>query len=166
MHKTTRHTVLGTTFFLAAGLAMGCASTERRPAAEPSQAGGAAAEVDKGKTEADQAARDAQEAQDYAYAKKADLIDKMTKELADIQAELDRLSAKVEKSTGEAKAEAKLKLEAAREQWAKAKKQLEAAQGATESTWDDVKSGVKKSYGELQDSVAKARQWVSDKIEP
>ena len=90
----------------------------------------------------------------------------MTKELADIQTELDRLSAKVEKSTGEAKAEAKLKLEAAREQWAKAKKQLEAAQGATESTWDDVKSGVKKSYGELQDSVAKARQWVSDKIEP
>lgn len=80
MHKTIRHTLLGTTFFLAAAFAMGCSSTEGRPAAEPNQAGSAARHrVDKSKTEADQAARDAQEAQDYAYAKRAELIDKMNK---------------------------------------------------------------------------------------
>jgi hypothetical protein len=55
--------------------------------------------------------------QDYAYAQKAEFVDKMKKELAEIQEELDRLSAKVERSSGEAKVDAKTRLDAVRGKW-------------------------------------------------
>lgn len=38
--------------------------------------------------------------------------------------------------------------------------------GATESTWDNVKSGSSKAYDDLKDGFQHARQWVSDKIAP
>ena len=53
-----------------------------------------------------------------------------------------------------------------RKKWAQAKKQLDRAESATESTWNDVKGGFEKSYGELKDSFEKTRQWLSEKIEP
>ena len=40
------------------------------------------------------------------------------------------------------------------------------AKNATESTWSDVKEGVKKGYNELKDAFQQARQWVSDKTAP
>ena len=64
------------------------------------------------------------------------------------------------------KAEAKPKLQALREQTAKLNKQLDEAKNATESTWNDVKAGVKKGWGELKDGFQQARQWVSEKIAP
>jgi chromosome segregation ATPase len=148
-----RHTILPTTFLLVAGLAAGCPSTD----------GESAARRDKATTETKEAAL---AIQDFAYAQKAEFVDKMKKELVEIQGELDRLSAKVDRSSGAAKADAKTKLEAVREKWAQAKKQLDQAESATESTWDDVKVGFKKSYGELKDSFENTRQWLSDKIEP
>jgi len=45
-------------------------------------------------------------------------------------------------------------------------KHLDATRNATESTWNDVKAGFKKGYGELKDSFQQARQWVSEKIAP
>jgi hypothetical protein len=42
--------------------------------------------------------------------------------------------------------------------------QLDVARNATESTWDSVKAGSKKAYGELKDGFQQARQWVSEKI--
>jgi len=158
-----KHTILVITFLLVAGLAVSCASTDGKSAAGPRQRENAAAQLDKAKMETKEAA---QAMQDYTYAQKAEFVDKMKKELAEIQEELDRLSAKVEKSSGAAKAEAKKQLEAVREKWALAKKQLDQAESATESTWDSVKGGFKKSYGELKDSFEKTRQWLSEKIEP
>jgi gamma-glutamyl:cysteine ligase YbdK (ATP-grasp superfamily) len=108
----------------------------------------------------------AQAWEDYAYAQKAEFVHKMKGELAKIHKELDRLSAKVDKSSSAAKADAKTKLKAVHKKWAQAKKQLDRAESATESTWDDVKAGFKKSYGELKDSFGDARQWLSDKIAP
>ena len=43
--------------------------------------------------------------------------------------------------------------------------QLERAKTATEATWDDVSSGIKKSFGELEDSFRQTRQWLSDQLE-
>ena len=103
---------------------------------------------------------------DYAYAEKTEFVDRMGKELVSIQEELDRLGTKVDSASGAAKADAKVKLQTARDKWAQAKKQLDRAESATESTWDDVKSGFKQSYTDLQDSFAKTRQWLSDKIAP
>jgi len=145
-----RHTILVITFLIVAALAVGCTSTDGKPAGGPKQS----------------ETGPAQAMQDYTYAQKAEFVDKMKKELVEIQEELDRLSAKVDRSSGAAKADARTKLEAVREKWAQAKKQLDQAESATDSTWDDVKGGFKKSYGELMDSFEKTRQWLSDKIEP
>lgn len=102
----------------------------------------------------------------YAYTQKAEFIGKMKKGMARIQKELGRLSAKVERSNGEAKADAKTRLAAVREKWAQANKQLDKASNATEATWDNAQRDFKKSYGDLNDSFKKARQWLSEKIKP
>jgi chromosome segregation ATPase len=158
-----RHTILVISFLLVAACAVGCKSTDGKSAAEAKHHEDAAAQLDKAKTETKEAA---QAVQDYAYAQKAEFVEKMKKELADIQEELDRLSAKVERSNGAAKADAEAKLEVVREKWAQAKKQLDQTESATESTWNDVESAFKKLYGELKDSFEKTRQWLSDTIKP
>ena len=53
-----------------------------------------------------------------------------------------------------------------RDQASKLNQQLDKAKDATESGWDDVKSGFKKGYNELKEGFQTARQWVSDKIAP
>lgn len=108
----------------------------------------------------------AQEMQDYAYAQKAEFVAKMQGQLTEIDRDLDLLAARVEKASDAAKAEAKPKIQALRDQTAKLTKQLEEARNANESAWGDVKAGFKKGYGELKDGFQTARQWVSDKIAP
>ena len=108
----------------------------------------------------------AQDLKDYSYAQRTEFTEKMQSQMAEINRDLDQLSAKIEKSTDAAKAEAQPKLQALRDQAAKLNKQLDEAKNATESTWDDVKAGFKKGYGELKDGFQQARQWVSDKIAP
>jgi len=90
----------------------------------------------------------------------------MEKQLAELNRDLDQLGEKIEKSGAAAKAEAKPKLQALRDQAAKLNKKLDDARNATESTWDDVKAGFKKGYAEVKHGFDEARQWVSDKISP
>lgn len=156
-----RYTILVVTFLLTAAFAVDCTPGKSADGPTPPQT--AAAKLDKAKTETKEAAR---AVQDYAYAQKAELIDKMNKELAGIQEELDRLSAKVDNSSDMAKADAKTKVDAVRAKVVRVKKQLDQAENATESNWNEVKGGFKESYGELKSSVDKTRQWLSDKIEP
>lgn len=108
----------------------------------------------------------AQDMKDFTYAQKSTFVESMQAQLAALNRDLDQLSAKVEKSTGTAKVEAKPKLQALRDQADKLNQQLDKAKNATESTWDDVKAGSKKAYNDLADSFQQARQWVSDKIAP
>jgi hypothetical protein len=105
-------------------------------------------------------------ARNYAYPQKAEFVDKTKKELVEIMEELDQLSARVERSNATVKDDAKTRLDAVREKWAQAEKQLDLAESATESSWYNVNRGFRKSYGELKDSVEETRQWLSDKIEP
>jgi hypothetical protein len=158
-----KHSILITSSLLIAGVATGCASADGKSSPASRDRGTAAVQLDKAKAETREAA---QAVQDYAYAQKAEFVDKMKRDLVEIQGELDQLSAKVDKSRGAAKAGAKTKLESVREKWAQAKKHLDQAESATESTWDDVKNGTKKAYNELKDGFQQARQWVSDKIAP
>jgi hypothetical protein len=141
---------------------IGCSSSDAKATAEWEKGATAAVKLEKAEVETKEAAK---ASQDYAYARKAEFVAKMKKDLADIQAEIDRLSARVDKSSGAAKADAKTRLEAVRQSWAQARKRLDEAEGATESTWDDVKGGVRKSYGEVKDSFEKTRDWMSGKIE-
>ena len=102
----------------------------------------------------------------YTFAQKAEFVEKMQGQLAGINRDLDQLSAKVEKASDAAKAEAKPKLQALRDQAAKLNQQLDEAKNATESAWDDAKAGANKAYDGLKDGFQQARQWVSDKIAP
>ncbi len=126
--------------------------------------------VDQANTQLDKAKAETKEAkeamQDYAFEHRAEFTDMMKSKLATIQVELDRLTVKVENSRGGAKDDAKIKLKEVREKWNKAKVQLDQAESATAIVWNDVKSGFRKSYGELQESFETTRQWLSDKIEP
>ena len=151
---------LAITFLAATAFTVGC-----KPAAEqsPSETQSATAQFDKVKNQTNVATHGVE---DSAHPEKAEFVAKMRSQLDEIKGSLDQLSAKVEKASDAAKAEAKPKLEALREQMARLNKQLEGTKSATESTWGDAKAGFEKGYSELKDGFQQARQWVSDKIAP
>jgi hypothetical protein len=146
---------------LVVALAMGCKPAEEKSAAETGEA--MAEQYDKASQETRQATKDMK---DYAYGQKTEFVETMQKQLTEINRDLDQLSAKLEKSSDVAKAEAQPKLQALREQVARLNKQLDEASNATESTWDSIKGGSQKAYNQLKEGVQSARQWVSDKIAP
>jgi cytochrome c556 len=154
-HKYLLITILG-----AAVLVVGCERSEKSTT-ETREA--TAKQFDKVKTDTKEAAQDMK---DYAYAQKSEFVGKMQVQLDEINRDLDQLAAKIEKSSDAAKAEAKPKIQALRDQTAKLTKQLDEAKNASESTWGDVKAGFKQGYSELKDGFQQARQWVSDKIAP
>jgi hypothetical protein len=108
----------------------------------------------------------AQAMKDYTFAQKAEFTDTMQSQLAEINKDLDQLSAKIDLSTDAAQAEAKPKLQMLRDQSDKLKQQLDLAKDATESTWESVKSATSKAYDSLKAGFQQSRQWVSDKIAP
>src|SRR5438552_2785057 len=70
-------------------------------------------QLDQAQAKTEQAA---QEMKDYTYAQKSAFVDTMQTQLAALNRDLDQLSAKIEKSSDVAKAEAKPKLKALRDQ--------------------------------------------------
>ena len=158
-----RRTILIIPFFLALAPSAGCKSTAEKSTAATKQGEIAALQLGKAKAATKEAA---QAMEDYAYTRKSEFVATMNNQLVEVQEELDHLTAKVESSGGAAKAEAKAKLEVAREKWAQAKRSLDQAESATESSWNDVKGGFRESYAGLKDSIAMTRQWLSDKIAP
>lgn len=104
--------------------------------------------------------------EDYTFSRKVEFVGLMKKELEMVQSELDRLSAKVELTSGKTKDGATAQLDAVRRQWTKAISLLEQAGNASEATWKDVKHVFGTSYGQVRSSFEKSRQWLSDKIEP
>src|SRR4029077_19636313 len=100
-------------------------------------------QFDKVQSETKQAAQDMK---NYTYAQKSAFVETMQTQLAALNADLDQLSAKVEKSSDAVKAEAKPKQQALRDQTGQLNKQLDEVKNATESTWDSVKSGFNKAY--------------------
>lgn len=140
------------TFLAVVALAMGC---EKEPTASQ--------QLDKVQADANQAAKDMK---DYSFTQKAEFVAKMQTQLAALNADLDQLAAKVEKSSETIKAEAKPKLQALRDQTARLNKQLDEVNNATESTWGTVKDSFRKAYEASKDGFQQARQWLSDKIAP
>src|SRR6187431_2320876 len=133
-HKYLLFTLLGAVTF-----AVGCDRSEKSTTETREVT---AQQFDKVKADSKEAAQDMK---DYAYAQKTEFVGKMQSQLDEINRDLDQLAAKIEKSSDAAKAEAKPKLQALRDQTAKLTKQLDEAKNASESTWDDVKAGFKKS---------------------
>ena len=154
------------TFLSVAAFAVGCKqSAEKSPAEMNVQA--AADKVETKTKDAAQATKELTQAKkEYAYAQKAEFVTEKQAQLAEFNRELIVLSNKVETSSEAVKTDAKPKLEALRDQSAKLNTQLDEAKGATESTWDNVKSTSSKAYEDLKDSFQDARQWASEKIAP
>ncbi|MFA6034168.1 MAG: hypothetical protein WC889_14815 [Myxococcota bacterium] len=145
-----RHKLLIVTFLCAAAVAPGCSYANGNKSVAPQLDG----------------AVKAQESQEFAFRHKAEFVEKMKKELAELQKQLDRLSARVDRSTDTAKADAKAKLEEVREKMVLTRNILTQAEHATEETWEDVKAGITKTFGEMKHSYTDTRQWLSDKIAP
>lgn len=154
-------TKLAIAFLSVVAFAVGCKPTAEQSAAQNQEA--TTTQFDQVKKETKDAA---QEIKDYAYAQKAEFVAKTQDQLNEINKRLDEFFAKVEKSSDTTKAEANPKLQALREQAVKLNKQLDAAKGATEATWKDVKAGTQKAYDELKDSFQQVRLWVSEKVVP
>jgi cytochrome c556 len=155
-----KHQNLLLTLLAVSAFAVGCDRSEK---SETENREATAKQFDKVKAETKEAA---QNMKDYTYAQKTEFVETTQTQLAEINRDLDQLAAKIDKAGDAAKAEAKPKLQALRDQADKLNQQLDKARNATESTWDDVKAGTKKAYGELKDGFQQARQWVSDKIAP
>lgn len=149
--------------FIAAAAIAGCKSTTDKPTNETAQDSAAALQLGKAKAATAEAA---QAMEDYTYARKAEFVARMNKDLGVLQDDLNLLAARAESAGGAAKADAKAQLAAAREKWAKTKQQLDQTENATESTWNDVKRGFNESYAGLKDSVDTTRRWLSEKIAP
>ena len=156
-----KYTQLTVAFLAIAAFAIGCKPSPQSTSEANHQA--TTAQFDKVKKETQEAS---QAMQDYAYAQKAEFVTKMQGQLAALNRDLDDLATRMEKASDTAKAEAKPKLQALRDQAARLNTQLDTARNATESTWGDVKAGFQKGYGDLKDAFQTARQWVSDKIAP
>lgn len=155
-----KQTPLLVTLLAACAFAVGCEQSDKSATQSPDAT---AKQFDKVETKTKEAAQDMT---DYTYAQKSVFVEKMEAQLAEINRDLDQLSAKIEKASDAAKAEAKPKLQGLRDQTTRLTKQLDEAKSATESTWGDVKAGFKKGYSELKDGFQQSRQWVSDKIAP
>ena len=140
------------TFLLIIAFAVGCNKEQT-----------ASQQIEKVQIETKQAAQDMK---DYTFAQKAEFVKQMQSQLTALDQDLDKLSAKIEKSNATVQAEAKPKLQALRDQAAQLNKQLDEVKNASESTWESVKAGSKKAYAALADGFQQARQWVSDKIAP
>jgi len=139
-------------FLSAAAFAVGCDKEKTT-----------AQQIETVKTETKQAAQDMK---DYTFAQKAEFVKSMQGQLTTLNQDLDKLSAKVDRSSDAIKAEAQPKLQALRDQAAKLNQQLADAQNATESTWDSVKAGAKTACESVEKGFNDARQWVGDKIAP
>ena len=122
-----------------------------------------AQQIEAVKTETKQAAQDMK---DFTFAQKDEFVKFMQGQLTALNTNLDKFSAKIESSSDTIKADAKPKLQALRDQATKLNQQLVETQNATESTWDEVKTGTKKTYESMEKSFNDARQWLSDKIAP
>jgi hypothetical protein len=107
-----------------------------------------------------------QAANDYAYAQKTEFVEKMKLELALLKQELDRLTTRVDNSSGATKEEAKSKLQSVRDRSDELHKKLDEVKNSTESTWEDVKAGMKNGFDELKSSLKHASEWVSEKLTP
>jgi hypothetical protein len=150
-----KNILLITALLSIAAFAAGC-----KPSTE---ADSASAQLEKVKARTEEAARGLK---DLAYAQKAEFVAKMQSQLAAVNRDMEQLSAKIGQSSDAAKAEAKPKIEALREQAGRLNKQLEAAKNATAATWETVKADSAKAYDALKDDFKRARQWASEKIAP
>ena len=102
----------------------------------------------------------------YTSEQRAEFMEKMQRQLTEINHDLDQLATKIEKSSDSVRAKAKPKLQALRDHAAQLSNQLEEVRNTTKSTLESVKAGSKTAYNDSKDGFNPAHQWVSEKNAP
>jgi hypothetical protein len=138
-------------------------TTSRKPGIE--KAAGQSPDSSAKQIEIDTDTPRAEKAEDD-FTQKSRFVSRMQTQLSGLRQELDAFAARVEKGSDAAKAEARPKLEALREQIARLDTQLEETKRASQSAWTDVKTASRKGLDDAKDTFHQARQWLSDKIAP
>jgi hypothetical protein len=125
------------------------------------------AETKKKKEVAKEKVSEAKEAvTDYAYTQKDEFVSKMKLELAGFKNDLAELDQKVKETTGTMKTEAENKILKIKLDVKKLNKRIENVKNSSESEWDGMKNKFKDSMSDAKESIAKSRQWLSEKIAP
>jgi len=149
-----KHCKLAIVFLLAAMVA-GCGQSST------SNATAASEQLDKVKQDT---AQTAQDMKTYTYAQKDEFVKNMQIELDKLNQELADLSAKIDRASDTAKADAKPKLDALKVQIAALGVDLDKAKNATESTWEDVKTGAQKALDDTTEAFKEAGQWIDKQL--
>lgn len=154
----TSYTLGGFIHVLVGVVATGCNKPmDKESKANSDDRGTAAAQRDNAMTAMTATKEAAQSVQDYASAQKGEFIDAEKRGLSDIRAEMERLRAVVDHSTGAARADAEAKLEVVSDKWAAAKAQLDRAEAATEASWEDVQNRYQTVRSDLKSSFDMGR---------
>jgi cytochrome c556 len=141
-------------------MTVGCSPSKNKAEAEKEAV---VKQIDKTQDAAKEVAMDLKA---YTNEQKNEFVAAMKKQIAALETNIQELAAMIEKSNDQVKAEAKPKLATLREQSSLLSKQIAEINQSTPSTWESIKVETQKAYGSLKDSLAQARQWLSDKIEP
>jgi hypothetical protein len=104
-----------------------------------------------------------QSAKEYTFAQKDQFIAMLKDQMSALKQDIATLSDKIDKSSDAAKSDAQPKLQALRDQEAKLEQASDRAVGATESTWNDVKSEASAQIDELKKGVDDVRRWITEK---
>lgn len=114
---------------------------------------------------ASHAAETAQIERNYVYPQKTEFVDKMRKELAEMQGVLTQFSAQIANGDGPVNVDEQKTLDAARENWSETERHLDLAERATETTWFALNRDFRKSYAALKVSIHETRRKLSGKSE-
>ncbi|TVR49967.1 MAG: hypothetical protein EA425_10885 [Puniceicoccaceae bacterium] len=102
----------------------------------------------------------------FRHAQKAAYIKTLETRLAELNQNIDELSADIERSSLAVKAEAQPRVMALRAQSDLLQEQLDTVKDAGESTWESVKTSTSNAYSELKEGFHNTREWLGEKISP
>jgi hypothetical protein len=80
-------------------------------------------------------------------------IDKLTAQLKQWDADIEKLKARAEEAQGEAKTKYNKKIQDLRDKKEAARDRLEEVKQASEEAWEKLKSGTEKAFNEMKDSL-------------
>jgi hypothetical protein len=103
---------------------------------------------------------------DYNFGQKTEFLMAMRAQLSELNASVDGVSVKIDKSSEAVQAEAKPKLAVLREKATELNKKLDDIGNATLPTWNVMKTETEKAFADLKDGIAQSNQAISDKVSP
>jgi len=154
-------TILLITTLLAAALTVACKPAADKPVSQTTET--PAQPPEKTESALQEAAM---QPRDYNFGQKTEFVMAMRTQLTELNASVDGVSMKIDKSSEAVQAEAKPKLAVLREKAAELNKKLDEIANATLPTWNVMKTETEKAFADFKDGIAQSNQAVTDKVSP